>query len=106
MRGKKKYGWLSGLMSNVLGGTREYNFNNVTYIVEPRFQSIDSEDAKMPQEKFGRIIEKFAAHLQVAPDSDKIEAEYVLEYIDKTEILSSSNFSGNTKGIFWKIVAK
>ena len=39
MRGKKKYGWLSGLMSNVLGGMREYNFNNVTYIVEPRFQS-------------------------------------------------------------------
>ena len=54
MHGKKKYGWLSELMSNVLGGTREYNFNNVTYIVEPRFQSIDSEDAKMPQEKFSR----------------------------------------------------
>ena len=79
MRGKKKYAWLSGMMSNVLGGTREYNFNNVTYIVEPRFQSVDSEDAKMPQEKFGRIIEKSAAHLQVALERDKIQAEYVLE---------------------------
>lgn len=91
MQGKKKYGWLSGLMSNVLGGTREYNFNNVTYIVEPRFQSVDSENAKMPQEKFGRIIEKSAAHLQVAPDSDKIQAEYVLksageeEYADQNQ---------------------
>ena len=46
MRGKKKYAWLSELMSNVLGGTREYNFNNVTYIVEPRFQSVDSNDAQ------------------------------------------------------------
>ena len=79
MRGKKKYAWLGGMMSNVLGGTREYNFNNVTYIVEPRFQSVDFEDAKMPQEKFGRIIEKSAAHLQVAPERDKIQAEYVLE---------------------------
>ena len=91
MRGKKKYGWLSGMMSNVLGGTREYNFNNVTYIVEPRFQSVDSADAKMPQEKFGRIIEKSAAHLQVASDSDKIQAEYVLksageeEYADQNQ---------------------
>ena len=91
MRDKKKYGWLSGLMSNVLGGTREYNFNNVTYIVEPRFQSIDFEDAKMPQEKFARIIEKSVAHLQLSPDSDKIQAEYVLksageeEYADQTE---------------------
>ena len=91
MRGKKKYGWLSGLMSNVLGGTREYNFNNVTYIVEPRFQSVDSDDAKMPQEKFGRIIEKAAAHLQLPPDSDKIQAEYVLksageeEYADQNQ---------------------
>ena len=91
MRDKKKYAWLGGMMSNVLGGTREYNFNNVTYIVEPRFQSVDSEDAKMPQEKFGRIIEKSAAHLQVAPDRDKIQAEYVLEsageeeYADQTE---------------------
>ena len=91
MRDKKKYGWLSGLMSNVLGGTREYNFNKVTYIVEPRFQSVDSEDAKMPQEKFGRIIEKSAAQLQVAPDSDKIQAEYVLksageeEYADQNQ---------------------
>ncbi len=79
MRDKKKYGWLSGLMSNVLGGTREYNFNNVTYIVEPRFQSLKDEKVTMPQEKFARIIEKSAAHLQVAPDSDKIQAEYVLE---------------------------
>ena len=91
MRDKKKYGWLSGLMSNVLGGTREYNFNNVTYIVEPRFQSVDSEDAKMLQEKFSRIIEKSAAHLQVPLDSDKIQAEYVLksageeEYADKNQ---------------------
>lgn len=85
MRDKKKYGWLSGLMSNVLGGAREYNFNNVTYIVEPRFQSVDSKDAKMPQEKFARIIEKTAAHLQVAPDSDKIQAEYVLESAGEEE---------------------
>ena len=91
MRDKKKYGWLSGLMSNVLGGTREYNFNNVTYIVEPRFQSVGSSDAKMPQEKFGRIIEKSAAHLQLSPDSDKIQAEYVLksageeEYADQNQ---------------------
>ena len=91
MHGKKKYGWLSELMSNVLGGTREYNFNNVTYIVEPRFQSVDSEDAKMPQEKFSRIIEKSAAHLQDSLDSDKIEAEYVLksageeEYADQNQ---------------------
>ena len=91
MRGKKKYAWLGGMMSNVLGGTREYNFNNVTYIVEPRFQSVDSEDAKMPQEKFGRIIEKSAAHLQDSLDSDKIEAEYVLksageeEYADQNQ---------------------
>ena len=91
MRGKKKYGWLSGLMSNVLGGTREYNFNNVTYIVEPRFQSVDSEDAKLLQEKFSRIIEKSAAHLQVPLDSDKIQAEYVLksageeEYADQNQ---------------------
>lgn len=60
-------------------------------IVEPRFQSIDSKDAKMPQEKFSRIIEKSAAHLQVAPDSDKIQAEYVLksageeEYADQNQ---------------------
>ena len=91
MRDKKKYGWLSGLMSNVLGGTREYNFNNVTYIVEPRFQSVDSLDAKMPQEKFARIIEKSAAHLQDSLDSDKIQAEYVLksageeEYADQNQ---------------------
>ena len=91
MRGKKKYGWLSGLMSNVLGGTREYKFNNVTYIVEPRFQSLGDEKVTMPQEKFARIIEKSAAHLQVAPDSDKIQAEYVLksageeEYADQNQ---------------------
>ena len=91
MRGKKKYAWLCGLMSNVLGGTREYKFNNVTYIVEPRFQSVDSEDAKMPQEKLSRIIEKSAAHLQDSLDSDKIEAEYVLksageeEYADQNQ---------------------
>ena len=91
MRDKKKYGWLSGLMSNVLGGTREYNFNNVTYIVEPRFQSLKDEKVTMPQEKFARIIEKSAAHLQDAPNSDKIQAEYVLksageeEYADQTE---------------------
>ena len=91
MRDKKKYGWLSGLMSNVLGGTRKYNFNNVTYIVEPRFQSVDSKDAKMPQEKFARIIEKSAAHLQDSLDSDKIQAEYVLksageeEYADQNQ---------------------
>ena len=91
MRGKKKYGWLSGLMSNVLGETREYNFNNVTYIVEPRFQSINDEKVTMPQEKFARIIEKSAAHLQVTPDSDKIQAEYVLksageeEYADQNQ---------------------
>ena len=85
MRGKKKYGWLSGLMSNVLGGTREYNFNNVTYIVEPRFQSLKDETFSMPQEKFVRIIEKSAAHLQVSPDSDKIEAEYVLDSAGEEE---------------------
>ena len=85
MRGKKKYGWLSGLMSNVLGGTREYNFNNVTYIVEPRFQSLKDEKVTMPQEKFARIIEKSATHLQVAPDSDKIQAEYVLESAGEEE---------------------
>ena len=91
MRDKKKYGWLSGLMSNILGGSREYNFNNVTYIVEPRFQSLKDEKVTMPQEKFARIIEKSAAHLQVAPDSDKIQAEYVLksageeEYADQNQ---------------------
>lgn len=85
MRGKKKYSWLGGMMSNVLGGTREYNFNNVTYIVEPRFQSVDSDDAKMPQEKFGRIIEKSAAHLQLSPERDKIQAEYVLESAGEEE---------------------
>ncbi len=85
MRGKKKYGWLSGLMSNVLGGTREYNFNNVTYIVEPRFQSLKDEKLTMPQEKFARIIEKSAAHLQVTPDSDKIQAEYVLDSAGEEE---------------------
>ena len=85
MRDKKKYGWLSGLMSNVLGGIREYNFNNVTYIVEPRFQSLKDEKVTMPQEKFARIIEKSAAHLQVAPDSDKIEAEYVLDSAGEEE---------------------
>ena len=85
MRDKKKYAWLSGMMSNVLGGTREYNFNNVTYIVEPRFQSVDSDGAKMPQEKFGRIIEKSAAHLQLSPDRDKIQAEYVLESAGEEE---------------------
>ena len=85
MRDKKKYGWLSGLMSNVLGGTREYNFNNVTYIVQPRFQSLGDAKFTMPQEKFARIIEKSAAHLQVAPDSDKIEAEYVLDSAGEEE---------------------
>ena len=91
MRGKKKYAWLCGLMSNVLGGTREYNFNNVTYIVEPRFQSLKDEKVTMPQEKFARIIEKSAAHLQVPADSDKIQAEYVLksageeEYADQNQ---------------------
>ena len=91
MRDKKKYGWLSVLMSNVLGGTREYNFNNVTYIVEPRFQSLKDEKVTMPQEKFARIIEKSAAHLQLSPDSDIIQAEYVLksageeEYADQTQ---------------------
>ncbi len=85
MRGKKKYGWLGGFMSNVLGGTREYNFNNVTYIVEPRFQSLKDEKVTMPQEKFARIIEKSAAHLQVTPDSDKIQAEYVLDSAGEEE---------------------
>ena len=91
MRGKKKYGWLSGFMSNVLGGTREYNFNNVTYIVEPRFQSLKDEKVTMPQEKFARIIEKSAAHLQDSLGSDKIQAEYVLksageeEYADQNQ---------------------
>ena len=85
MRGKKKYGWLGGFMSNVLGGTREYKFNNVTYIVEPRFQSLKDEKVTMPQEKFARIIEKSAAHLQVAPDSDKIQAEYVLDSAGEEE---------------------
>ena len=56
MRDKKKYGWLSGLMSNVLGGTREYNFNNVTYIVEPRFQSIDSDDAKKSLQELSKSL--------------------------------------------------
>ena len=53
--------------------------------VEPRFQSIDSKDAKMPQEMFGRIIEKSAAHLHVAPNRDKIQAEYVLESAGEEE---------------------
>ena len=39
----------------------------------------------MPQEKFARIIEKSAAHLQVTPDSDKIEAEYVLDSAGEEE---------------------
>ena len=85
MQGKNKYGWLGGFMSNVLGGTREYNFNNVTYIVEPRFQSLKDEKVTMPQEKFARIIENSAAHLQVAPDSDKIQAEYVLDSAGEEE---------------------
>ena len=39
----------------------------------------------MPQEKFARIIEKSAAHLQVEDDSDKIEAEYVLDSAGEEE---------------------
>ena len=87
MRGKKKKN--SWMMS--MANESTYQVNGVTYIVEPRFQSVDSNDAKMPQEKFARIIEKSAAHLQVAPDSDKIEAEYVLksageeEYADQNQ---------------------
>ena len=52
MRGKKKYGWLSGLMSNVLGGTREYNFNNVTY----------SKD-KTPRPKEGERREEYVLRI-------------------------------------------
>ena len=79
MKDKSKYGWLGGLLSNVLGGTREYKFNDVTYIVEPRFQSFKEETITLPQEKFARIIEKSAAHLQDATDRDTIKAEYVLD---------------------------
>ena len=87
MRGKKnKNSWVMGMANE-----STYQVNGVTYIVEPRFQAIDSNDAKMPQEKFARIIEKSAAHLQVAHDSDKIQAEYVLksageeEYADQNQ---------------------
>ena len=87
MRGKKnKNSWVMSMPNE-----STYQVNGVTYIVEPRFQVIDSNDAKMPQEKFARIIEKSAAHLQVTPDSDKIQAEYVLksageeEYADQNQ---------------------
>ena len=87
MRGKKKKNsWVMGMANE-----STYQVNGVTYIVEPRFQSLGDEKYTMPQEKFARIIEKSAAHLQDAPDSDKIEAEYVLksageeEYADQNQ---------------------
>lgn len=85
MRDKKKYAWLGGFLSNVLGGERRYTFNKVTYIVEPRFRALNEDKVIMPQEKFARIIEKSAAHLQAAPDNDKIKAEYVLDSAGKEE---------------------
>lgn len=72
-------------MSNVLGSERKYTFNKVTYIVEPRFRSLNEDKITMPQEKFARLIEKSAAYLQVTPDNDKIKAEYVLDSAGKEE---------------------
>lgn len=84
-KNRKKYAWLDGFLSNVLGGERKYTFNKVTYIVEPRFRSVNEDKVTMPQEKFARMIEKSAAHLQTAPNNDKIKAEYVLDSAGKEE---------------------
>ena len=76
MRGKKKYGWLSGLMSNVLGGTREYNFNNVTYIVSSQFET-RSEDSHTLRSRLERLIKNNSADLSEETKGDIITAEYV-----------------------------
>lgn len=84
-KNRKKYAWLGGFLSNVLGGERKYAFNKVTYIVEPHFRSVNDDKLTMPQEKFARILEKSAAHLQVANNNDKIKVEYVLDSAGKEE---------------------
>ena len=85
MKGKKKNAWLGDFMCNVIGGTREYHVNKITYIVEARCRPIRADGNMMPQEKFAKLIKNSSAHLTEAEESDKIEAEYVLESAGKED---------------------
>ena len=78
MKGKKKNAWLGDFMCNVIGGTREYHVNKITYVVEARCRPVRADGNVMPQEKFAKLIKNSSAHLTEEDESDKIEAEYVL----------------------------
>ena len=78
MKGKKKNAWLGDFMCNVIGGTRKYHVNKITYIVEARCSPVRADGNMMPQEKFAKLIKNSSAHLTEAEESDKIKAEYVL----------------------------
>ena len=85
MKGKKKNAWLGDFMCNVIGGTREYHVNKITYIVEARCRPVCVDGNMMPQEKFAKLIKNSSAHLTEAEESDKIEAEYVLDSAGKED---------------------
>ena len=85
MKGKKKNAWLGDFMCNVIGGTRKYHVNKITYIVDARCNPVHADGNMMPQEKFAKLIKNSSAHLTEAEESDKIEAEYVLESAGKED---------------------
>lgn len=84
MKDKKKNAWLGDFMCNVIGGTREYHVNKITYI-EARCRPVRADGNMRPQEKFAKLIKNSSAHLTEAEESDKIEAEYVLESAGKED---------------------
>ena len=79
MKDKKKNSCLGDFMCNVIGGTREYHVNKITYIVEARCRPVRADDNMMPQEKFAKLIKNSSAHLTEAEDRDKISSVFVLE---------------------------
>lgn len=85
MKGKKKNAWLGDFMCNVIGGTREYHVNKITYIVEARCRPVRADGNMMPQEKFAKLIKISSAHLTEEDKSGKMEAEYVLESAGKED---------------------
>ena len=85
MKDKKKNAWLGDFMCNVIGGVREYRVNKITYIVEARCRPVRADGNILPQEKFAKLIKNSSAHLTEAEESDKIEAEYVLESAGKED---------------------
>ena len=85
MKGKKKNAWLGDFMCNVIGGTREYHVNKITYIVEARCNPVHADGNMMPQEKFAKLIKNSSAHLTEEDESDKIDEEYVLDSAGKED---------------------